>query len=92
MIRQVESASFHGDFTDRFCPAGLFEAFIFLEDLSFVSAYLLSANLRKISPRTGVEYSVDFKSELALSVSALCQRVASRLFKSSFFITANKNF
>jgi hypothetical protein len=48
--------------------------------------YLLSANFRKIRPSTGVEYSDDFRSELARSVSAVCQREASSFFSSSAVI------
>src|SRR5208282_1298732 len=47
------------------------------------SPYLLSANFRKIKPSTGVEYSDDLRSELALNVSAVCHSVDSSFLSCS---------
>ena len=45
-----------------------------------------SANLRKISPRTGIEYSLGLRSELARSLSAAAQRSFSSCLSCSFVI------
>src|SRR6266567_3237286 len=53
------------------------------------SRYLLSANRRKIRPRTGVEYSLDFRSEFARRLSAASQRSFSSCFNCSLVIGAS---
>ena len=88
VVRKIKPALLDRDIRDLLPATCAFALLILRDNIGLMPTIVVVGNFRKISPSTGVAYSLDFRSELARRLSAALQSSASSRLSCSFVIYA----